>query len=365
MKGKHLSLLAIATGIFVLVAILLAYLDAPQSVQSKKWLFPELHEQINDLAEISIQSNEQSLSLVKHGTEWQIKQADHYPARFGKIKQTAVALGDLQILAEKTSNPALYKTLGVEDPLAEEASSLLLSFKDGEKNLLLEIIIGKLRQNKAPGGKPGRYVRLPESEQALLVEGEINVSVDATDWFARELLNIRSERIRSVQIRHGDHAEIKIHRDDKEAAFTLEPIPAGRTSDAAAIARLPALLENIYIDNVQADEDQLADAESVLTTVTTFDGLVARINSAEIDGKPSIKLAFAYEQATAEEKDSQSADSADDAADAPAVKTEIEQLNQRVSNWRYEIPVYQFELFRKRAEDLLEKTEDQSPDSTQ
>ncbi len=367
MRVHPLSSFALVTGVLVLIAVLLARQDAAPGRQEKGLLFPGIAEGINKLAAINIQSAGQSLSLIKQDGQWRIGEADHYPADFARIRQTAIAASDLRILAEKTSNPALYEKLGVEDPFSEGAGSVLLSFRDEEKNSLLGLIVGNTRPARLPGGKPGLYVRLPGSGPALLVEGALALSVDAGDWLARELLDIGPERIRSVQIQHGDDPAISIQRDSKEDAFRLQDPPAGRTVDAVAVSRLSSLLENIYIDDVRAEHEQFAAAAGVVTTVRTFDGLVAEIASAEADGRRYSKFRFAYEE-PAREKDNQTDDEAGATAQtssAPDVSVEAERLNRLVSGWLYEIPDYKFELFTSRRQALLEEREDEDSDGSE
>ena len=270
----------------------------------------------------------------------------------------------MRILAEKTIKPTLYEKLGVEDPLSEGASSLLLTLRDDAKNPLLGLIIGKARQNQAPG----RYVRLPESRQALLVEADLAVSLEPKDWLARDLLNISADRIRSIEIQHSDDAELSIQRDHRESAFNLENLPDGRTADTAAIGRVPSLLESIYIDNVKADSGQFTNAASIITTVKTFDGLIVRVNSTEADGRSYIKLDFSYAGPMLAEKDAQNTEASGEAletvTDEPDVQAEVKKLNKLVSGWYYQIPNYRFELFRTQMQELLvaedeeRKTED-------
>ena len=374
MKSNRLPLLATVTGILVIIAILLARQDAPQTSQTREYLFPELDNKINELNEITIQSKGKSLSLFKQEADWFVKEADNYPAKFDKIRQTAVAAADLRIIAEKTNKPTLYEKLGVEEPLDKGASSTLLTFKDAKQNQLLSLIVGNTRQSKAAGGKPGLYVRLSDSERALLVEGKLDISMDLNDWFERNLLDIKSERIRSVHIQHRDQSSLLIQRKNSEGELTLEDTPNDRTIDNVELGRVPSLLENIYIDNVKADNNQLTPQISIITTVKTFDGLVATVNSAELDDANYIKLTFSYEAPLVEKSEPEakqdiettedSTSPVETSADMADIKQEVEKLNNIVSGWIYEIPNYKFELFRKQTEDLLEEIEEGSSEST-
>ena len=114
MSNRRLLLLSFITLIIIVAAVISNKDRAPQTVIESADLFPGLKDQINDVAQISIESATTSLNMKKQGENWLITEAGDYPARFDKIKQTVLSLADMKILSAKTSNPGLFLELWVE-----------------------------------------------------------------------------------------------------------------------------------------------------------------------------------------------------------------------------------------------------------
>lgn len=360
MKTDRLPLLAVITLVVVVIAFFAARQDAPQTSKEKMLLFAGLNNKINTVSEILMTSADSSISLVKQGEQWQLKEADHYPADFSKIKQIGIALTELKVLAEKTGKKELFNKLGVEEPADEDAKSTLLVLNDDKQKQLLSLIVGNTRRS-SPQAKPAFYARLPDSGPALLVEGKLDISMDKNSWFERDLLSINAKRIRSVLISHEEENTVQVQRDEQDGQFTLAGIAEGRTADAAAVGRLADLLEGIYIDDVRAEANFSFPSNAVVTAVETFDGLIANITAAEIDGANYIKLRFDYkdiEPATKESNDA--ASNENKPLEKASVEQEVEELNRLVTNWVYELPSYKFQLFTKKNEDLLQALETES-----
>ena len=133
MKSNKFLIFTLVTIAVIIAATMMSRHRAPTTTMEKQLLFPELLEKVNDVSTIELTKQDTSLSLLKHNNQWVIKQADNYPADFGKIRETVIAVAELMILAEKTSNADRYEKLGVEKPSADGANSLLLS-EGGTRN---------------------------------------------------------------------------------------------------------------------------------------------------------------------------------------------------------------------------------------
>jgi hypothetical protein len=97
MSNRRLLILSFITLVIIIAAVISSKDRAPQSVIESAELFPGLKDQINNVAEITIESASATLNIKKQGENWLITEAGDYPARFDKIKQTA--LTDLQSVA--------------------------------------------------------------------------------------------------------------------------------------------------------------------------------------------------------------------------------------------------------------------------
>ena len=124
-------------------------------------------------------------------------------------------------------------------------------------------------------------MRLPEQDQALLVEGKLDVSANVSDWFTRELFNIGSSRIKQVEILHGDGSSVNLSREQDIDNLAVMNIPQGKEAQSdVIITRMGTLLEDIFVDNVIKAE-KLDSAEQTIARVETFDGLTVTITSAQ------------------------------------------------------------------------------------
>lgn len=357
MKGNKLIIFTLVTIAVILAATMMTRHRAPTSAVQKQLLFPALADNINNVSTIGLTKREKSLTLSLQDKQWVIQEADNYPANFGKIRETVIAIAEMMILAEKTSNAELYKKLGVEEPSDKDADSLQLSLLDSSGDTLAALIVGKPRHSKSAADKAGLYVRLPDTQAALLVEGRLDISTNASDWFERSLFNIDANRIKHIDIVHADGGTVKLGRDKDTDDFTLEDLPTGKEMQSnVIISRMGTMLEDVAVDNV-IKADKLAGAEQATATIRTFDGLLITVVSAAGDEENYASFSFAADNdtsaATGEESGKEGATTN---SDKPDPAREAASLNKLMSGWAYAIPSFRFELFTRKLEQLSKDT---------
>jgi len=364
MRTDNLTLLLVVTIAAIAVAVVTSNYRSAATSKEKILLFPELNSNINDIVEIGIQNNQEKITLLRKDNKWVIKEADNYPALFNKIKQTVIATSELQLVANKTKNPAHYSRLGVGDPDNIDSTSHLLTLKDSSGKQLVSLIIGKSRLSKSAIDKPGLYVRHPDQEQSLLVAGQLDVSAQFIDWIERDLFDIQSDRIRAIKIEHKDDVPVSLNRDAGVDDFTLANIPEGKQVQTEFILnRMETMLENIFVDDIKAaNKIDFPDTQTT-TTLNTFDGLIVTVTSAVIDGKKFSRFSFGYDASLITKTDT--ADKQDGTADAADVSRETETLSGKTAGWAFEIPEYKFELFTRKLEDLIKEEEKLNTASTE
>ena len=366
MKSNKLILFALVTISVIVAATLMSQSRAPTTSIEKQTLFPTLLENVNNVSSIGLMKQDQSLTLSQVESMWGIEQADNYPANFGKIRETVIAVANLSILAEKTTDEDLYKKLGVEDPDGDSATSLHLSLFDKEGNKLASLIVGNARRSKSSQDKDGLYVRLPDTETALLVEGRVDVSTDVKDWFKRELFSINASRIRNINITQADSSSVQLKRNDNADDFVVNEVPAGMEMQSnIIISRMSTILEDIFVDNVIRAE-KLANTEQISANIHTFDGLIATINTANIDGVDYSSFSFSMDENANEQALEANDDAEQSSSNESDPAEEAQRLNTQLSGWAYAIPTFKSELFTRKLEDLVKKagsTDETSSDS--
>ncbi len=354
MKSNKFFLLAIATLAAILAASYMSNQRAPSTSMEKQTLLPGLLESVNEVKTLELIKNGKNLELTQVEEGWVITAADNYPADFGKIKNTILEVAKLKIISKKTSNPELYSRLGVEDPAIDGAASLLLTLRDARETALAQIIVGNTRHSKASEDKAGLYVRLPEDEQALLVEGDLELSADITDWFTRELFSIESSRIKRIEITQANAPAVILSREQDIDDFTLENIPEGRQAQSTVmITRMGTILEQIAADNVLRSE-KLDGAEQIVATVQTFDGLIVKITSARLEegNYSNFQFSVATNETTVE-----TAEEDEDMTNADDPLAAATSLNEQLSGWAYAIPDFKFEIFSRSLDSLTKAVE--------
>ena len=367
MSNRRLLLLSFITLIIIVAAVNSNKYRAPQTVIETADLFPGLKDQINDVAQISIESATTSLNMKKQGENWLITEAGDYPARFDKIKQTVLSLADMKILSAKTSNPALFSELGVEDTTAEKSSSNLLTLKDAGGKSLAAVIVGNLHTSDT-AGDTGVYLRKSGGNETWLTSGVLQVSSDVIEWIEQNLVNIADDRIMDTRIEHPDDSKLAISRLKGEEDFTVTEIPEGKESRSAYfINQTGTILSNLTVENVKAREGFVFPDTATKTTVRTYEGLIASITTANIEGANYIALDFTVDEslmtattaaATPDKPEQETiviGTPEKKAETAPIdVRKEAAELNSKVTRWVYTIPSSKYALLVKKVTDVTQ-----------
>ena len=364
MRARTLVVLAIVTLLVIVAAVVATRNRSPLPAASSPLLFSELASRINDIARITINGQERQITLLRRGDAWFISEEDDYPAKLDRIREVAIGASELRLLAERTSNPELFSRLGVEDPESPGAGSTWLELQDTGGDTLAKLVVGKPRHSANRGDVPGLYVRVPGREPALLVAGNLDISTVAVDWFDRNLANIGAERIRSIEIRHGDDETLTLSRDNAGADLALQQVPAGREAQSAVIlGRMTTILENFFINGARKTATVDWPAAATEVTVRTFDGLVASIAAAQVADAPMATLAFSFDAAAAAPTET-AAQAETTAAEGTAdVAAEAKTLNEATGGWVFRIPQFKFELLTRTHNDLTRAAGGDQPDA--
>jgi hypothetical protein len=162
-----------------------------------------------------------------------------------KLRRLLRALADAKVVAEKTSDPANYPIIGVENPTKAGASGaeVRVLAQDGKHSL----IVGK------PVGE-GTFARRVGESKSYTVEPAISVEPEPRAWIDTQLLDIASSSIQSVEFKPPTGAGYTLHRiKPKEDGFALDKTPAGRSAlDAKALAPSASTLSGLSVEDVGA-----------------------------------------------------------------------------------------------------------------
>jgi len=214
-----------------------------------------------------------NVSLQKKGEQWVVAQRGDYPADVSKLRKLLLALSDAKIIEEKTSDPANYGLIGVDNPTAATAIGTEVAFiaKDGSHSL----IVGK------PSGE-GNFVRRGDEKVSYLIAPSIYVESEPRYWIDPKLLDIKADDITRIDYKPAAGAPYSVHRL-AATATAAQPAPAASAAPTAASAAKPAetdkgfALDGVPAGRKAADAQTLAPPPAIFGSVTADD--VAAVGS--------------------------------------------------------------------------------------
>jgi hypothetical protein len=313
----------------ILAAALIAicgafYLSSQRSLQRDTQgvlLLPALAPELDTVTEVSVRKASATPAVTVHlsGDQWSVLQLGDYPADISKVHKLLLALSEAKIVEEKTSNPANYPILGVEDPTQPGAAGaeVTLSAKDG-KHIL---IVGK------PIGE-GDFVRRAGEVKSYSVAPSISVDAEPKAWIDARLFSIPSTSIQSVELKPaagpgyvlrrakpieekpseadsqkpkpgeqkpgaqkpGEQKPAGPRSAEADAGFALEAVPAGRKAlDTKALAPSRVALLDVRAEDV-AKASEIDFSKPTQVVFTFSDGNVLTLTGTAVGDKRWIEI---------------------------------------------------------------------------
>jgi hypothetical protein len=247
-------------------------------------LLPGLGGQLNTVTSLSVRRGGATPTVVtvhEQAGHWTVAERADYPADVSKLRKLLLALSDAKVVEEKTSNPASFPVIGVEDPALPGASGAQITViaKDGKH----AVIVGK------PFGE-GNFVRRAGENKSYSVEPGISFEAAPRYWIEPRLLDVAASNVLSVALKPVSGPAYALHRAAAADAFTLDGIPPGRqAADAASLSPSSTAFSGLTADDVAPAADVDFSKASV-ATVTGADGNVLTITGAVSGDKHWIQV---------------------------------------------------------------------------
>ena len=289
-----------------------------------------------------------TVTLHQQAGRWTVAERGDYPADVSKLRKLLLALSDAKIVEEKTSSPASFSIIGVDDPSAQGAvgAEIGITAKDGNH----KVIIGK------PVGE-GNFARRVGENLSYSVEPAISFESEPRFWIDSQLLDVASANIQSIQIKPATGPGYELHRAPPAAKTppaggaptSGSPPPAG-TAPAAATGAATAsetfLLDGVPPGRKAADSASLAPSPTALAGLTADD--VLPVGNVDFT-KPTVAVVtlsngsvITLNGATSGDKHWVTVQSSKDAA-----------LNARTAGRAFEIASYRYDGIFRPLEQLL------------
>ncbi|HMH30548.1 MAG TPA: DUF4340 domain-containing protein [Steroidobacteraceae bacterium] len=291
-------------------------------------LLPTPASEMNTVTSLSVFKGSPTpvVTVHKQGEQWTVAERANYPADVAKLRKLLLALSDAKIREEKTSDPANYSVIGVEDPT-----------KPGATGTQIELI-AKAGKQAVIVGKPveqGNFVRRVGEKSSYIVEPGISLEAEPRYWIDTRLLDISADKIQSIQFKPETGPTYTVRRvtepapkpdEGKKSAphaatapaaadappapaapaapaalaapaaeasskFVLEGVPSGRqAADSNALEPSPTAFSNLNDDDVSALGD-IDFSKPSTVTLTLSDGSVITLTGAVVGEKRWIQVA--------------------------------------------------------------------------
>ncbi len=246
-------------------------------------LLPYLAGELNTVSELSIRrgSATPTVTLHEQNGRWSVAQRGDYPADLPKLRKLLLALSDAKIVEEKTSNPANFAVIGVDDPASPGAAGAELSFaaRDGKH----AVIVGK------PVGE-GNFARRVGENTTYSVEPGISFEAEPRYWIEPKLVDIAAADIQSIAVKPSAAPAYTVRRAAAGGNFELDGVPPGRKAgDAALLAPSPTTYSGLTADDVGAPAD-IDFSKPAVVTVTLFSGNIITLTGAVSGDKHWVQL---------------------------------------------------------------------------
>lgn len=247
-------------------------------------LLPGLAGQLNTVTSLSVRRGGATPTVVTvHETagRWTVAERADYPADVSKLRKLLLALSDAKVVEEKTSNPASFPVIGVEDPALPGASGAEITVvaKDGKH----AVIVGK------PFGE-GNFARRTGESTSYSVEPGISFEAAPRYWIEPRLVDVAASNILSVAIKPASGPAYTVHRAAAADAFTLDGVPPGRqAADASSLSASSTAFSGLTADDV-APASEVDFSKGTVATVTGVDGNVLTITGAVSGDKRWIQV---------------------------------------------------------------------------
>lgn len=317
---------------------------------------------VNAVDRIRVTAEGRSFTLERKAGKWVAREKGGYPAAFSRVKEALVSLSQLKQFERKTSDPARYDKLDLEDPAKKGAASKRLTAFTGGRTVA-DVIVGKSNSKEILFGRSLVYVRLPGDKQSWLAAGDPKLAAEIGDWLDRAVLDVKTGRIREVVQTaagtDGDLPDRVIVGKEKagDADFALRNMPEGREIKGERFLRyIGESLDTLTLEDVRpAGEIDFAGKAAGSAVFRTFDGLVVTVRLART-GKPDEEDKYWMTFAAGVDEAALLKDKPEEGSDlkaADAVRKEAAAIDARTAGWAYKVSSTVTRFLRYTMADIL------------
>ncbi len=326
LNSRRLTVL-IAAGVAVIALALWVSSRQPTSDQehSGELVLPGLEHSVNSITEVHLYKGDGTRTTLRKGTnDWLILERG-FPADGSRVRKLLLDLAQLKVVEDKTTDPASYPEIGVEDVSSPKAGGTRIELVEPGKTLSL--IVGN------PSGTDSSFVRVAGTGQSLLVSPQILPEADPRRWLDENVIDVSQSRVKDVAEHPAAGPAYTVTRPSaKVADFTVPDLPKGRELASVSAANpLASALTSLTLDDIHKSTSPGAFPDHA--TFQTFDGLTVDVLGRKDGDRRFIELKAQSSSKTTEQ--------------------EAQALNSRFGGWDIEVLGYKYDSLFQPLDGLL------------
>jgi hypothetical protein len=291
---------AFATTLLALGSIWVQRSISGETLVSGKVL-PDFTADMPQVRTITIASRGGSYNLVRRGTSWVMPERADYPVANASLEGLAKGLSELSYKSARTSDPAQFAKLGVDDPDGDN-DSILLSLKGASSQLLGSVYLGMKSD--------ALFVRKAGSNDVFEADGKLPDLTSPPKWLDMKVIDVTAETIASVSGQRAGEAPFDIVRRP-DGGFA----PVGGQANVTATTSAIALTKWAPLDVMAASA---LTRDPIASHVTNLrGGMSVRVEAYREGGRNWVVVSAASQN-----------DAQNDA---------VANINQRTDGWAFEL----------------------------
>jgi hypothetical protein len=349
-RRRALFVLAGVTAAAVLAAAAARWSDQASTARAftPAPLFPGLADKLADVTGLTVESKGKMFSVTRTADgRWVLPGKHNFPADRSLVQSTLIALGETELVAERTSRKDWHARLDLGAP-KDGGAGAVVSVTGANGAKLGEIIVGKGAEGLSQGGKTAAYVRRAGEDQTYVALGRLQVKATETEWLDKRFLDYDRSRVASAAISPPTGPRYGVSRPKaSDENFVLDtPIPRGRTLRTEREPNgVGQALFNLQFDDV-APASSIDFSAASFAAFRTFNG---------------VTLSFAIARKGEDYWATMNATGTDQTPEPPKpgetapllASVEAKALNERAAGWAFKLPKFKGVLMTAKLEDLF------------
>jgi hypothetical protein len=240
--------------------------------------------QVNDVAQIRIEQDTNTLLLARTNGLWCVAERDDYPANFSQISQLLLKLRDLKIVQTEEVGPSQLPRLKLAAPGPETNAATLLAFYDTGGKPIRTLWLGKshLQQNSRPspeapdsGWPDGRYVLTTSNSPVVAVISDPLSEVNPTpdQWLDKTFLQIEKPQSISVHFAEATNSWTLVRESETNGWKLADAKPDEKLDETKASETTDSFSSPGFQDVVAGpNPEQTGLDKPTRVDIKTFDG---------------------------------------------------------------------------------------------